>query len=124
MKQQQTYRKQKRFPATTLATQWRPGAAIGIFLALTSVAIAHPIPDVPLRSFFEADGSAVIKIELDTRCFSQDPEMEPYLLLDQYLRLSDAERDQLRARAQGALCQADRATLLRTRGGSPAGVAL
>ena len=71
-----------------------------LLLALVPVAVAHPIPDVPLRSFFEADGSAVIKIELDTRCFSQDPEPEPYLFLEDYLRLSDAERDRLRAQAR------------------------
>ena len=50
-----------------------------LLLALAPAAVAHPIPDVPLRSFFEADGSAVIKIELETRCFSQDPVGEPYL---------------------------------------------
>ncbi len=71
-----------------------------LLLALAPAAVAHPIPDVPLRSFFEADGSAVIRIELDTRSFSQDPEGEPYLFLEEYLLLSEAERDRLRARAR------------------------
>ena len=70
-----------------------------LFSTLASSAIAHPLPDVPLRSFFEADGSAVIKIEVDTRCFSKDPEAEPYLRLDQYLRMAQVERDQLRSEA-------------------------
>lgn len=76
--------------------------ALGVWflLSLVPIALAHPIPDVPLRSFFEADGSAVIRIELDTRCFSQDPEAEPYLFLEDYLRLSQAERDRLRAQAR------------------------
>lgn len=76
--------------------------ALGAWLLLFLVpkAVAHPIPDVPLRAFFEADGSAVIKIELDTRCFSQDPEAEPYLFLEDYLRLSEGDRDQLRAQAR------------------------
>ena len=78
----------------------RVAVAVWILLALGPAAVAHPIPDVPLRSFFEADGSAVIKIELDTRCFSQDPEAEPYLFLEDYLGLTEAERDQLRARAR------------------------
>ena len=78
----------------------RVALAVWLLLALGPAAVAHPIPDVPLRSFFEADGSAVIKIELDTRCFSQDPEAEPYLFLEDYLRLSEAERDRLRAQAQ------------------------
>lgn len=71
-----------------------------LLLSLAPAALAHPIPDVPLRSFFEADGSAVVTIELDTRCFSQDPEAEPYLFLEEYLLLSEAERDRLRAQAR------------------------
>ena len=78
----------------------RLALAVWLLLALGPAAVAHPIPDVPLRSYFEADGSAVIKIELDTRCFSQDPEAEPYLFLEEYLLLSEAERDRLRAQAQ------------------------
>lgn len=71
-----------------------------LLLFLSSPAVAHPIPDVPLRSFFEADGSAVIKIELDTRCFSQDPEAAPYLFLENYLDLTENERDRLRVQAR------------------------
>ena len=70
-----------------------------LFFAVVSLAIAHPVPHVPLRSFFEADGTALIKIEVDPRCFSEDPEAEPYLRLDQYLRMSEAARDQLRSQA-------------------------
>ncbi len=72
---------------------------VSLFFALVSLAIAHPVPHVPLRSFFEADGTAVIKIEVDPRCFSEDPEAEPYLRLNQYLRMSEAARDQLRSQA-------------------------
>ena len=82
------------------AARKRVVLGIWLLLALVPIAVAHPIPDVPLRSFFEADGSAVIRIELDTRCFSQDPEAEPYLFLEEYLLLSEAERDRLRARAR------------------------
>ncbi|MYC80978.1 MAG: HupE/UreJ family protein [Acidobacteria bacterium] len=78
----------------------RMALGVWLLLFLVPIGVAHPIPDVPLRSFFEADGSAVIKIELDTRCFSQDPEAEPYLFLEDYLRLSEADRDQLRAQAR------------------------
>ena len=72
---------------------------VSLFFALVSLAIAHPVPHVPLRSFFEADGTALIKIEVDPRCFSEDPEAEPYLRLNQYLRMSEAARDQLRSQA-------------------------
>jgi hypothetical protein len=77
----------------------RMALGVWLLLALAPAALAHPIPDVPLRSFFEADGSAVIKIELETRCFSQDPVGEPYLFLEEYLLLSEVERDRLRAQA-------------------------
>lgn len=78
----------------------RMALGVWLLLSLVPIAVAHPIPDVPLRAFFEADGSAVIQIELDTRCFSQDPEPEPYLFLEEYLLLSEAERDRLRAQAR------------------------
>ena len=79
-----------------------PGLALiaTLFSAALSPTLAHPIPDLPLRSYFEADGSAVIKIEVDTRCFSEDPVNEPYLLVEQYLRLSEAQRDRFRSQAQ------------------------
>ena len=99
MKQDQTVEKNTGSAATFPSARPGPVLPVLLFFALASLAIAHPVPDVPLRSFFEADGRAVIKIEVDTRCFSDDPEMEPYLLLDQYLRMSQIERDQLRSQA-------------------------
>lgn len=86
-------------PDLFLSPKLRIVFPVSLCFALASFAIAHPVPDVPLRSFFEADSTAVIKIEVDTRCFSEDPETEPYLLLNQYLRMSQAERDQLRLQA-------------------------
>ena len=70
---------------------------VALLFASSSQTTAHPVPDLPLRSFFEADGTALIQIEVDTRCLSDDPGMEPYLLLNEYLRLSQAERDRLRS---------------------------
>jgi len=67
---------------------------------LTSFGVAHPVPDVPLRAFFKADKSVVIKIEIDPRCFSEDPETEPYLRLNQYLQFSQPVLDALRLKAQ------------------------
>lgn len=34
---------------------------------------AHPVPDVPVRGFFEKDGSFRIQVEVDPRCFDEDP---------------------------------------------------
>ena len=64
---------------------WRPrtgpwrglGRLMGIHLALAAIAFAHPIPDIPVRAFFQADGSALFQVEIDTRCFEADPVMAP-----------------------------------------------
>ena len=55
------------------------GLAAVAFLAFTDGAWAHAVPDIPVRGFFNQDGKAVIKVEVDTRCFATDPEQEPYL---------------------------------------------
>ncbi|MGB0579170.1 MAG: HupE/UreJ family protein [Limisphaerales bacterium] len=54
------------------------------FLALLTLllplsVLAHPIPDIPVRTYFKSDGTAVIRVEVDPRCFVEDPEQEPYL---------------------------------------------
>ena len=70
--------------------------ATGVLLALlTSNSLAHPIPDVPVWSFFHADGSARIKIEIDVRCFSDDPENEPYLQYRVLKEMTEEERADL-----------------------------
>ncbi len=43
-------------------------------------AFSHPIPDIPVRSFFAGDGTATIQVEVDPRCFAPDPLHEPYLM--------------------------------------------
>lgn len=54
--------------------------AVAAFLsAAAGGAWAHAIPDIPVRGYFNKDGSAIIRVEVDTRCFSEDPEQEPYL---------------------------------------------
>ncbi|HUF63610.1 MAG TPA: hypothetical protein VMN36_16155 [Verrucomicrobiales bacterium] len=40
---------------------------------------AHPAPDIPVRSTFNDDGTVTIRVELDPRCFAEDPMHEPYL---------------------------------------------
>lgn len=74
--------------------------ALLLLPCLMSFGVAHPVPDVPLRAFFKADKSVVIKIEIDPRCFSEDPETEPYLRLNQYLQFSQLVQDSLRSKAE------------------------
>ena len=99
MNQEQTWKKSTGSTVAFPSANPRMVLPVALFFSLVSLAMAHPVPDVPLRSFFAADGSAVIRIEVDTRCFSEDPEGEPYLHLNEYLRMSQAARDQLRSKA-------------------------
>jgi hypothetical protein len=40
---------------------------------------AHPVPDIPVRSHFHADGAAEIRVEVDPRSFEENPEEHDYL---------------------------------------------
>lgn len=68
--------------------------------ALPLPTFAHPVPDVPVRSFFEADGSSRIEVEIDTRCFTADPENEPYLVNRVFKQFTEAEKSALVTKAQ------------------------
>ncbi len=50
-----------------------------LILATAGVTFAHPVPDIPVRGFFEEDGTARIQVEVDPRAFKKDPVSEPYL---------------------------------------------
>lgn len=71
-------------------------------LALTCAperAAAHPIPDIPVRSFFDAGGETRIEVEVDVRCFADDAENEPYLLKWVLERMTDEEKADLKKQA-------------------------
>lgn len=59
------------------------------------MAVAHPIPDVPVRAYFGSDGSASFEVELDLRCFVEDPLNEPYLVNATLQAMDDAARAEL-----------------------------
>lgn len=54
--------------------------------------MAHPVPDIPVRGYFHRGGEAVLKVEVDLRCFAEDPEKEPYLLKWVLDESSEAEK--------------------------------
>ncbi|MCS1410838.1 MAG: hypothetical protein M2R45_04033 [Verrucomicrobia subdivision 3 bacterium] len=69
---------------------------IPILLAVTFdfTVFGHPIPDLPVRSSFQPDGSVTIQVEVDPRCFAADPLNEPYLenaILQDYTNEQKAE---------------------------------
>jgi len=58
------------------------------------------MPDVLVRSFFNEDGSAVIRIELDPRSFTEDPLNEPYIENWILKDMAPDERAELVAKAE------------------------
>ncbi len=79
----------------------RTQAAFYIFFLflLASVSIAHPIPDIPVRTFLPGDGTARVLVEVDPRCFEDDPETAPSLLPFGFSAVTPAEREAMKLRA-------------------------
>ena len=66
---------------------------------MPSFLLAHPIPDIPVIGTFEREGKAVVLVEVDPRCFAEDPEEVDFLLKEAYDKLSDQEREKLKDQA-------------------------
>lgn len=69
-------------------------------VALIPVAEAHPVPDIPVRSFFEAGGKATVRVEVDPRCFEKDPEGTPYLVNAILTEMTAKAREETKAQAR------------------------
>ena len=67
---------------------------------------AHPLPDIPVIGSFERNGNAVIVIEVDPRCFSEDPEEVPFLQKEAFDQLDGGQRKELLTKAQGLIKKA------------------
>jgi hypothetical protein len=68
-------------------------------LCLGGQMAAHPIPDIPVRGYFTSNGEARIEIEIDPRFFGDEPNTDPYLVLETYQKLSPAEQNALKDKA-------------------------
>lgn len=81
-------------------------AAIFAFLAFAflSLARAHPIPDIPVRTFFPGDGTVRVTVEVDPRCFTSAPDIAPSTLQSAFVALSAEEKAALQKKA-GELVQ-------------------
>ncbi len=62
---------------------------IAFALADFVAALAHPIPEVPVRSNFNEDGKAVIKVEVDPRVWEEVPDKAKYLFNQDLTTLTD-----------------------------------
>lgn len=92
----------KRQPCATL-TLMKPHALLlcsGLVWLLAATSLAHPLPDVPVRANFEQNGDWTLQVEIDPRCFEDDPNVAPYLT-NADLAVTPAERkDKLKAQAR------------------------
>ncbi|MEX2577870.1 MAG: hypothetical protein WD342_02335 [Verrucomicrobiales bacterium] len=60
---------------------------------------AHPVPDIPVKTSFSGD-VAKVRVEIDPRSFTDDPEGEPYLYHHLLKRLSDEDKQELKEKGQ------------------------
>ena len=74
-------------------------------LALAPTAWSHPVPDLPVRSHFAADGSAEIRIEVDPRGFSDNPEAINYFQKGAIEKLSAEQVKQMKDTADVFVAQ-------------------
>jgi hydrogenase/urease accessory protein HupE len=75
--------------------------ALGLLLA---AARAHPIPDIPVRTFFPGDSSMRVTVEVDPRCLAADPDLEASLLPARLAEKTPEQRAELERKA-GELVQ-------------------
>jgi hypothetical protein len=70
-----------------------------LLAGLCRAAVAHPEPDIPVRSSFGPDGHVTIRVEVDPRCFTRDPLNEPYLENASMQALPEGEKTELFSKA-------------------------
>lgn len=75
-------------------------AAAALLLAATAPALAHPVPDVPVRAIFAADGAWTLQVEVDPRCFEDDPNVALSVLKADLALFPPEKREQLKTQAQ------------------------
>lgn len=68
----------------------------GLMLASSSL-YAHPVPEVPVRSYFNKDSTLTIKVEVCPRCLVKDSANVPYLAQKEFLKMTRQERNDLKA---------------------------
>ncbi len=82
-------------------TQWM---SLGLLTAaLWGTCLAHPVPDIPVRSTFGADGKVTVLIEIDPRCFEDDALHAPYLGNATFQSYSKEQRESLKKRAKSLI---------------------
>lgn len=84
-------------------THFRPLQSLVAALILVPTFIvpawAHPVPDLPVRAYFDTGGGAEIRVEVDPRCFESDPEKIDFYKKEIIENLADPEVKKMKARA-------------------------
>ncbi len=62
--------------------------------------MAHPLPDLPVRSNFQASGDAIIRVEVDPRAFAEDPLNTEFTTKSQLDKMDDASKEALKSKAE------------------------
>lgn len=70
-----------------------------ILLVPLAMALAHPFPELPVRANFLPDGQCEVRVQVDPRCFYEDPNLGPYLLKSAWETLSTEEKSEMIRRA-------------------------
>lgn len=73
--------------------------AIAILGGLATALLAHPEPDIPVRSQFAKDGTCLVTIELDPRCFVAEPITQPYTVKRALDAMTPERKAELKTRA-------------------------
>ena len=76
-----------------------------LFMCLPMVMMGHPIPDIPVHGDFTKGGATVISIDVDPRCFVDDPEAIPYQTMKDLEALSAEKREELFQKAKALIAK-------------------
>lgn len=73
---------------------------LGLWCALSLGGQAHPVPDVPVRSEFGADRALTVRVEVDPRCFEEDPNTALSVLKADLALFPEERQQKLKTQAQ------------------------
>ncbi len=76
-----------------------PGFIYILFVCCVSLAVAHPVPDIPVFSTFDKE-TVTIEVIIDPRSFNDDPEGEPYMPNSELGFKDAAEKQKLKDKGQ------------------------
>jgi len=89
----------------TPRSRFFPLLAVFSFVVLAAKVVAHPLPDIPVRTHFDSNGSVTVEIEVDPRSFTKDPLNEPYVQKWVYEAMTDAEKAEFIAKAKSLIAE-------------------